>query len=594
VLLTYNSKYVVQSTTPFTTASSSFVDDTYASQTFSLPSDKTVLVIYQVNNNHGDATTSWKDPKTCIKIDGTDRAKTWGNSYDPGYAACSRSFWIGTLGAGSHTITGRVGTVSGSNYIISNRILLILILDGDEFSYVDDNVNSFRIPVPGTSWNDDPYASLTFTPSGNCKALYLYNAAHEYPKSYGYTPGTKAKISIAGVDYAEANSGGGATSSGHGMMTAYANTLTPISTTVKGRLANDDPSYGTGINSRQLGVLLFHDNTLLDIIDNATQITTTSSSLIDDTYATISRATTTEKWLLVLALGTKRHDTNSSLEGECYGISIDSVDKQICRSSYIFDSAYGNSCLTAYSETISAGSHTIQGRFSNNTGSTTAKIDARILIGLWLGTPPVTETKTINSDSVIKQEGVTQTIDSDAEVIPPETVTKSIDSNAIVKRTESLTIDSDAYVVKRQYIDSDAVVKQIVQKDILAASKVVYRVQETINSDAFIKYHKDFYGRLRAQIDDTKDFYVQLKVNQPTPSDPTNVQAFDMYTGEGIKVTWDDVGNYGYNLYLKIGGLWVKQNQTVIRTNYYVVGGLSAEVEYEFKLTGVNGQGDET
>ena len=123
---------------------------------------------------------------------------------------------------------------------------------------------------------------------------------------------------------------------------------------------------------------------------------------------------------------------------------------------------------------------------------------------------------------------------------------------------------------------------------------MVRRYQQTITSDAYIRYSKDFYGRLRAEVITDKDFYAQLKVDQPTPLEPTGGQAFDMYTGEGVKLTWTDTGNYGYNVYLMVSGSWVKQNQSIIKTTEYIVGNLTTGVTYEFKITGVNGQGEES
>ena len=188
----------------------------------------------------------------------------------------------------------------------------------------------------------------------------------------------------------------------------------------------------------------------------------------------------------------------------------------------------------------------------------------------------------ITSDSKIKKLGVLQDVLTNSKV-------KQLGVQQL------LSSDTNIIYQINQYLLSDTKIKKLgVQQDILDDSKVVRRYQQNINSNAYIRYAKDFYGRLRAQVNKSKDFYIQLKVDQPAPVDATNVQAFDMYTGEGIKITWEDVGNYGYNLYLYVGGSWVKQNQAVIKTNYYIVGGLSANTEYEFKLAGVNGQGDET
>ena len=86
-------------------------------------------------------------------------------------------FWIGTLASGSHTIKGRFASnTSGSTATVSNRVLLIYILNGDAFQYVDSSTTS---TTTSTSLEDDPQASFTFTPPGTCKALILYNISNQ-------------------------------------------------------------------------------------------------------------------------------------------------------------------------------------------------------------------------------------------------------------------------------------------------------------------------------------------------------------------------------------------------------------------------------
>ena len=141
-LLTFNSKYVVTSSSAVTTTSTTLQDDTYASQTFSLTASQTVLVIYQANNAYGETMIN-QGMQNAIKIDSTDYALSYDSPYNTNTQARNTVFWIGTLGSGSHTIKGRFASLSSGNTVtVSNRVLLIYILNGDEFQYVDSSTSS--------------------------------------------------------------------------------------------------------------------------------------------------------------------------------------------------------------------------------------------------------------------------------------------------------------------------------------------------------------------------------------------------------------------------------------------------------------------
>ena len=127
---------------------------------------------------------------------------------------------------------------------------------------------------------------------------------------------------------------------------------------------------------------MFANDTLLDTVSSDTLVSTTSSSLVNDTQAKIQRTTTDTRELLAVAMGTKRHMTQSSQYGECYGIKVDTNERANSRGSPYGDYD-ADSVGVAYAETLAAGSHTIQGRFSNNYGTETAKIDSRRMAALW-------------------------------------------------------------------------------------------------------------------------------------------------------------------------------------------------------------------
>lgn len=285
-------------------------------------------------------------------------------------------FWVGRFASNrpSPTYPAR----------IDNRILLIYIFNGDEFQYIDNSTNT--ITSNSASFTDDTFASVTFTPSDNCKAVYLYNFSNITGTEDWY--GKKAAISINGVDYSQAEKSPVDNNYPDSIFTCYANALTPIPTTYTGRFAANREGYTVSINTRQLGALLLHNSVTLDIAISDNQVVTTSDVLADDTEALITRDIPIVTELLVIAMGTKRNGTSSNPQGEAYGISVDGIDRQLSRASP-YSTNFANSAATCWAETVSAGIHNIQGRFSNNYDARTAKIDSRRVIAVWFLTCPV-------------------------------------------------------------------------------------------------------------------------------------------------------------------------------------------------------------
>lgn len=392
-LLTYHSKYVVQSSTAISTTSTTLQDDSYASQTFYLDSTKTVLAIYVANNTVEAADAN--SLTNAISIDGTDHstATQAGAVSDgaDGVAGLSRNtcFWIGSLNAGTHTIKGRfAATIQAGTISVRNRTLLIYIFNGNEFTFVENNTQQSTTSV---TYVDDSYATATFTPTGACKALILYAANTAFNSSESFF-GKKICIRVGSTDYTacEAQQSPLYFDLGNSLCTAYALPLTATSTTVKGRFACAE--YGSEtvtIDKHVLGVLLLDDSTTVDLSSSTTQVSNSSTTLANDTQATITRSASGE--LLVLAQATQKLDTYGSTDGNIYGISIDSTDVAHTRFAPSQQGCPFSGFVT-YAQTVTSGSHTIYGRFAANVSGQTAKIDTRILIALWFSTstPPTT------------------------------------------------------------------------------------------------------------------------------------------------------------------------------------------------------------
>ncbi len=394
-LLKFNSKYVLtDSSHSVNVSSSTLADDTYASQTFSLSKTQTVLVIYQVANNYGTTEDS-AGKYIAINVDGVNYGQVGQCPYDSNFPEGETTFWIGSLAAGNHTIKGQfAATVNTKTVTIDNRSLIIIIFDGDEFTLATSAVaNTFT----STSFADDN-VSITATPSGSCVALAIYAVSNNKGSVEGGY-GRKIAINFGGSDLVQVE-GTPACAANYteAEFTAYAASQDATSLTVKGRAAVNSSGTST-IDRHYLALLFFDPSTLLDINTTVSQVSTTSNTLVDDSQCTISRTTTDSRELLVIAIGTKRRPTSSDFHGECYGISINGVDVASSRQSP-FNSGEANSVSTSYGLTVAAGSQTIKGRLSNNLTTSTAIIDARVVIALWFSSgSTVEDTASIGSIS---------------------------------------------------------------------------------------------------------------------------------------------------------------------------------------------------
>lgn len=406
-LLTYAGKYVVQSGSSVTSTSTSFSDDTQASQTFTLYSTKTVLAIYNANCAHGN-TCAVTGFKSAINIDSADHSIMGQSLYSANYSGNNTCVWVGSLAAGSHTIKGRIATNTGTGTVtVSNRTLVIYIFDGDEFDYVEDATAQ---AVAGSTLADDSYGYTTLTPSAACKALVFYGATNDYGTTERYV-GKRIQISIGGSDYSASemqqacnNAGNNADS----VATAQTASLTATSTTFKGRVACNSVQTIT-VSRRYLCVLLLSDDVIIDTDTSSNSLSATSTSFSDDTDISITRSHEGE--LLTLFGAYKYYGLSSAVYGTAYGIMLDSSDVAHSRGSASY--SYDPQCaLVPYAANVSSGSHTIKGRFATNYSTTATYITNRQLTALWF---PIKTPLTYNAKYVV-QSGSTASASSDSFV----------------------------------------------------------------------------------------------------------------------------------------------------------------------------------
>jgi len=393
-LLTYNSKYIVQSASTVTTSSSTLANDTQATLTFSLASTKTVLIIYTANSAYS-RTNGVGGIKNAINIDNTDVSQMNDSGYAANNALRNSCIWVGALGSGSHTINGRLASaVNAQTTTVDNRTLLIYVFNGNEFAYIDDTTTQ---TASATTYIDDSYATTTFTPSSDCKALVFYAITNLKGSTERYT-GKKICINIAGEDKdgEAAKSSNSAVTSPDSLATVYAQSLTAVGTTITGRLATNTGTQTVTADRHVLGVLLFDPSVVLDLVASVTPVSSTSTALVNDNQAPIARTRSTTSELLILGQATKQNGTTGSMYGLAYGLNVDGVDVALSRSSPAYTSD-AESSFVVYASTEEAASHTINGRFATNAGTSAAVVSTRVLIALWF--PLVTLIQTTSSIS---------------------------------------------------------------------------------------------------------------------------------------------------------------------------------------------------
>ncbi len=204
--------------------------------------------------------------------------------------------------------------------------------------------------------------------------------------------------------------------------------------------------------------------------------------------------------------------------------------------------------------------------------------------------------KSIDSDIHFKQLNIQKTINSD--VVFSNSVRKTIDSDVHFKQKIQKIINSDIHFKKldnQQTINSNISFKTVdIQKTIDSDITFKSRVQKPIDSNIIFRGWVDFVGRIRIISESLKDFYGRLKIVQTTPNTPTNLIGEDVGNGESVYLHWDDVSNYGYNVYLKVGLSWIKQNTDVVLNTSFTVGSLTELTPYTFMVRGCNGAGDES
>ena len=400
--LIYNSSYNVHSADKVQTMSTSLVDDPKASSTFTILKTQIILIIYQACNQRGKSleTESIYGKQIGVNVDGSDVATTQTSPREDAEANGGVVIWVGTLGAGSHTVKGRFASnkLTSSNPInrpyettvtIHERRLTVVVFDGtaDDFRFVrSTNV----VTANSLSLVDDIEASFSFT-SPICKTLILYVACN-----YNYTTegsqGKRIAISTDGTDGLALGSAPFSADYADDEFVAEIRSLPAGSHTIKGRFASNEDSKTVTVSERQFAVLFFPDGLETDFVEQFKQESFTSYALTNDPDALVTRTTNGKRQVLAIYCTGKRMGTGDW--GRKEAVNIDGVDYGLNAQSGFEHTPSGNledqhaatMGIQSNVTELSAGAHTVQGRLASYSPGI---IDDRQLCVLWFSIPVV-------------------------------------------------------------------------------------------------------------------------------------------------------------------------------------------------------------
>lgn len=363
------------------TTSGTPVDDPEAILSITLQKDSSIFITYNAGNKRGS--TEDYDGKGCaINVDGTDVAFSWQSPYGDNKANSVTVVYATNLTAGSHTVKGRFfANYPGYTVGIDTRHIVAFWFPNVVARYVRSTVS-----VSTTSGTpvDDTQAVSTFTLDKDSVALIIYNAGNKRGSTEDYD-GKGITLMVDGTDIStrEWQSPYG-NNKANSATIAYVTSLTSGSHTVKGRFFANYPGYTVTIDERQLIVFCFP----ADLVDywfkeSATSASTTSGTPVDDAEAILSPTLTRDSDCLIMYVGGNPRVTSEDYDGKGILLSIDGADKS---SSTSWQSPYGtnyaDSVTAVWYQQLTAGSHTIKGRFFANYPGYTVTISHRQLLVL--------------------------------------------------------------------------------------------------------------------------------------------------------------------------------------------------------------------
>ena len=402
-LTTFEHGYAFKSSdTRVSTSSGTPVNDSEAVLNITLDMDSHIFIIYNAGNKEGSAED--QIGKGCaINVDGEDKAFSWQSPYAVDSANSVTVVWATFLSAGSHTIQGRFfANRAGYTVGIDTRQIMAYWFPTVVSEYVRSTVS-----VTTTSGTpvDDTEAVLNITLNEDSVAFMIYNAGNQRGSAEPLE-GKGITINIDGSDIATKEwQSPYSNQDANSVTIVYATLLATGSHIVKGRFFSNSPAQTTTIDERQLIVFCFpSDAVTYGFTESTTSVSTASGTPVNDTEAILNTTLTTSSDTLIIYVGANSYGTTENRHGKGILVNVDGTDESNSsswQSTHSWD--YPNSVTSLWSEQLAAGSHTIQGRFSSNLGSSkpTVTISHRQLLILTFPTSATNYRLDVNGTFVV-------------------------------------------------------------------------------------------------------------------------------------------------------------------------------------------------
>lgn len=246
-------------------------------------------------------------------------------------------------------------------------------ISSDTRVFADDTVE----PV------DDPEAILTIELVKDSYVFILYNAGNQRGSTED-AAGKGCAINVDGSDVAFSWQSPYAANTANSVTVVYATYLTAGTHIIKGRFFGfrirvGALAYRVGIDKRQLVVFWFPSVTA-KYIRSTVSVSTTSGIPVDDSEAVLNLTLSEESVAFIVYNAGNKRGSAEPAEGKGITINIDGTDIATKQWQSPYGSNEANSVTIIYATALTAGSHTVKGRFFSNAAGSATTIDERQLI----------------------------------------------------------------------------------------------------------------------------------------------------------------------------------------------------------------------
>jgi hypothetical protein len=361
---------------------------------FTLPEDSYVLAIYNASNRYGNVESS--AGKLCyLNVDGTLLVDTWAEQAANRNNSSSNitCIWAGRLPAGTHTIKAMVScyyfAIDRCGIDVRQMIVLAVPASVGPLLYGSSAMLELAplifygvIEEPPVTPHGDPFAILRLALNSEANVLALYNMSKMFGiETVDTCIGSGAIIYIDGVPVLESACNRSVSSRifATKVTSAAFTRLGPGVHTISGAFSF------TYADTRTLAFIVVPDEWVSAGRMSSVRVEGSSSTMgspppWDDPEAVVTIDLAEDSRCLIVYSVASTRNRPESIEGKFTLINIDGVDMD---ESFASQAAGSSNCanhvLSLWAGRLTAGTHTIKGRWGSNVPAETTGIDRRVI-----------------------------------------------------------------------------------------------------------------------------------------------------------------------------------------------------------------------